>query len=242
MVALLDRLPYPWQAGRLVFWRHGRLNLPGAPEEGVFVSNSGKQEFVRLGVGLFLKTALMYLLFVALPLHAQFTTASLSGTVTDPTGAVVPGAALTLSNVATGLEFTATTDGNGAYLFTRVPIGNYNLRVEGSGFNTYVQSGITLAVDQIASQNVRLELDQVAEQITIEANTEIINTRTATAGQLVDEKRIVELPLQGRRPERLVYLAAGTVDLGRNSCRICGHGGVYPGEETAASMARAWAK
>src|SRR5262249_54823905 len=57
--------------------------------------------------------------------------------------------------------------------------------------------------------------------------------RTATAGALVDGKRIVEMPLNGRRPERLVYMAPGTIDLGRNSCQICGHGGVYPGEETA---------
>jgi hypothetical protein len=57
--------------------------------------------------------------------------------------------------------------------------------------------------------------------------------RTATGGQLIGERQIAELPLQGRRPERLMYLAAGTVDLGRNACRICGQGGVYPGEETA---------
>ena len=73
----------------------------------------------------------------------------------------------------------------------------------------------------------------VSEQVTVQAEAELIQTRTAAAGQLVDEKRIIELPLNGRRPERLVYLAAGTVDLGRNACRICGHGGVYPGEETA---------
>jgi hypothetical protein len=69
--------------------------------------------------------------------------------------------------------------------------------------------------------------------VTVQAEAGLIQTRTAAAGQLVDEKRIIELPLNGRRPERLVYLAAGTVDLGRNACRICGHGGVYPGEETA---------
>ncbi|MEX2301482.1 MAG: carboxypeptidase-like regulatory domain-containing protein, partial [Bryobacterales bacterium] len=176
---------------------------------------------------------LVLVLAAIVPLHAQFTTASLSGTVTDPTGAVVPGAATTVRNVTTGLELRNTTDGNGVYLFTRLPIGNYNLTVENPGFTTYLQSGITLAVNQMATQNVRLEVGQMAEQITVEANAEIVNTRTATAGQLVAEKQIVELPLEGRRPERLIYLAAGSVDLGRNSCRICGHGGVYPGEETA---------
>ena len=166
-------------------------------------------------------------------LHGQFTTASLSGTVGDSSGSVIPGASVLLTNTNTRLEFQTTTDGNGAYLFARLPVGNYNLRVESDGFNTYIQSGISLSVNQTATQNVQLEVGLVSEQVTVSANAEIVNTRTATSGQLVDEKRIVELPLEGRRPERLIYLAAGTVDLGRSSCRICGHGGVYPGEETA---------
>ena len=91
-----------------------------------------------------------------------------------------------------------------------------------------------LSVNQSAVQNVALAVGQIAERVTVEAQVELVTTRTATAGQLVTRRNIVDLPLQGRRPERLLYLAAGTVDLGRNSCRICGHGGVYPGEETPA--------
>ena len=168
-----------------------------------------------------------------LPLAAQFTTASLGGTVTDPTGAVVPDATVAMNNVDTGLTATVSTEPTGAYLFSRLPIGNYELSVEKTGFSTYVQTGITLTVNQAASQDVTLQVGQVTEQVTVEAAAELIVTRTATAGQLVDQKRIVELPLNGRRPERLMYLSAGTVDLGRDRCRICGHGGVYPGEETA---------
>ena len=85
----------------------------------------------------------------------------------------------------------------------------------------------------VFGQNVALQVGAVSEQVTVQAGAELIETRTAAAGQLVDEKRIIELPLNGRRPERLVYLAAGTIDLGRDSCQICGQGGVYPGEETA---------
>ena len=178
--------------------------------------------------GLFLSAILC-----VLPLSAQFTTASLAGTITDATGAVVPDALVTISNVDTGLTVTVTTEPNGAYLFSSLLIGNYELTVEKTGFSTYVQAGITLTVNQAASQNIGLQVGQVTEQVTVEAEAELIVTRTATTGQLVDQKRIVELPLNGRRPERLMYLAAGTVDLGRNRCRICGHGGVYPGEETA---------
>ena len=167
------------------------------------------------------------------PLFAQYTTASLGGTVSDPSGASVPEAKVTVRNLDTG--FTQSTDSaaTGAFLFSRLPLGSYELRVEKTGFGAYSQSGIRLTVDQMATQNVTLSVGQVSEQVTVQAETELIATRTATGGQLVNETQIRELPLQGRRPERLVYLAAGTVDLGRNACRICGHGGVYPGQETA---------
>ncbi|HTM51228.1 MAG TPA: TonB-dependent receptor [Bryobacteraceae bacterium] len=166
-------------------------------------------------------------------LSAQFTTASLGGAVRDSTGAVVADARVAARNTETGFVQTVTSDSTGSFLFSRLPVGSYELRVEKPGFSAYVQSGIQLTVDRMATQNVALQVGAVSEQVTVLAEAELIQTRTATAGQLVDQKRIVELPLNGRRPERLVYLAAGTVDLGRNSCQICGHGGVYPGEETA---------
>ena len=133
----------------------------------------------------------------------------------------------------TGYAQETQSGETGAFLFSRLPIGTYEIRVQKTGFNVYAASGISLAVDQMATQNVVLSVGQVSEQVTVQADLELIATRTATGGQLVNENQIRELPLQGRRPERLVYLAAGTVDLGRNACRICGHGGVYPGQETA---------
>ncbi|MBI3682362.1 MAG: carboxypeptidase regulatory-like domain-containing protein [Acidobacteria bacterium] len=180
-----------------------------------------------------MKRAFLLLLVVAGVMCAQFTTASLGGTVRDSTGAVVPDARLTIRNTETGFVQNVGTDATGSFLFYRLPVGSYELRVEKAGFTAYVQSGIQLTVDRMATQNVTLQVGAVSEQVTVQAEAELIQTRTAAAGQLVDEKRIVELPLNGRRPERLVYLAAGTIDLGRNSCQICGHGGVYPGEETA---------
>ncbi len=180
-----------------------------------------------------MKRAVLVLFLLAGAVSAQFTTASLSGTVRDSTGAVVPDAQVTARNTETGFTQTVATDATGSFLFSRLPVGSYNLRVEKQGFSTYVQSGIQLTVDRMATQNVTLQVGAVTEQVTVQAEAELIQTRTAAAGQLVDEKRIVELPLNGRRPERLVYLAAGTIDLGRNNCQICGHGGVYPGEETA---------
>ena len=166
-------------------------------------------------------------------LHAQFTTASLGGLVTDPSNAVVPGAQVTVRNLDTGFTQTTTAGPEGQFQFSRLPVGNYELKLEQAGFSAYTRSGIRLTVDQMATQNVTLQVGQTSEQVTVQAQQEVISTRTATGGQLVEQRQIRELPLQGRRPERLLYLAAGTVDLGRNNCQICGHGGVYPGQETA---------
>lgn len=166
-------------------------------------------------------------------LVAQSTTASLGGIVVDATGASVSEAVITVQNVGTGFTQAGKSDASGAFLFPRLPVGSYELRVEHPGFQTYVQSGITLTVNQAANANVTLQVGNVTERVTVEADAELIETRTGTISQLVDTKRIVELPLNGRMAQSLVFLAPGTVDLGRNGCRICGHGGVYPGEQTA---------
>jgi hypothetical protein len=171
-------------------------------------------------------------LVLAASLAAQYTTANLGGTVSDSTGANVPSARISVRHKEMGFTQATTSSASGEFLFPRLPVGEYELRVEKEGFTTYVQSGITLAVDQAANVTVTLQVGQVSNEVTVEGETELVTTRTATGGQVVSRAPIVELPLNGRRPERLMYLAAGTVDLGRNSCRICGQGGVYPGEET----------
>lgn len=152
-------------------------------------------------------------------LHAQFTTASLGGLVTDPSNAVVPGAQVTVRNLDTGFTQTTTAGPEGQFQFSRLPVGNYELKLEQAGFSAYTRSGIRLTVDQMATQNVTLQVGQTSEQVTVQAQQEVISTRTATGGQLVEQRQIRELPLQGRRPERLLYLAAGTVDLGRHNCQ-----------------------
>jgi hypothetical protein len=172
-------------------------------------------------------------LLLPYPVSAQFTTASLGGTVRDPSGAGIPDAAVNILNVQTGFSLDTRTNTSGAFLFSRLPVGTYLLRVEKQGFSAYVQDQIALTVDQSANLSIAMQIGQLSDEVTVTGTAELITTRTATGGQLIGEQQIAELPLQGRRPERLMYLAAGTVDLGRNACRICGQGGVYPGEETA---------
>ncbi len=177
--------------------------------------------------------ALIVLLLLPHPMSAQFTTASLGGTVNDSSGAGIPDAAVSILNVQTGFAQETRTSTTGTFLFSRLPIGTYLLRIEKPGFSAYVQDQITLTVDKSISLPVTLQVGQLSDEVTVTGTAELVSTRTATGGQLIGEQQIAELPLQGRRPERLMYLAAGTVDLGRNACRICGQGGVYPGEETA---------
>jgi len=167
------------------------------------------------------------------PAEAQYTTASLAGIVTDANGGALPEAQVTAIHVDTGFTQATTGDRSGAFLFPSLPVGRYELRVERTGFTTYRQTGITLAVNQAARVTIVLQIGQVTDEVTVEGGAELVGTRTGTLGQLIDEKRVVELPLNGRMAQSLVFLAAGTVDLGRNGCRICGHGGVYPGEQTA---------
>ena len=180
-------------------------------------------------------TRWVLLVFLALSVtaSAQYTTASLGGTVVDASGSPVPAANISIRNIDTGFSTGNSSGEDGTFLFPRLPIGVYELTADKSGFATYLQKGITLAVNQLANQIITLRIGQVSEKVTVEANADLVDTRSGTVGQLVDREKITELPLNGRLAQRLVFLSAGTVDLGRNGCRICGHGGVYPNEQTA---------
>ena len=111
--------------------------------------------------------ALLLVLALNGPLTAQFTTASLNGIVVDPSGAAVPGAKVSVANTGTGFESTATSAETGLYVFPRLPVGSYTLRVEKEGFSTYVQEGIVLTVNQSATQNVSLRVGEKSESVMV---------------------------------------------------------------------------
>src|SRR5262245_52296467 len=101
------------------------------------------------------------------PVWAQFTTASLAGTVVDSTGAAIPDAAVSVLNVATGFTQEVRTNTSGAFLFSRLPIGTYTLRVEKPGFSAYVQDQIILTVGQAATLSATLQIGQLSDQVTV---------------------------------------------------------------------------
>src|ERR1700683_2727653 len=143
----------------------------------------------------------------------QGPSASLTGQVTDNSGATVPGATVTVTNTGTSLAQTATTNSEGIYLIAPLPPGNYKLTVEVRGFERYVQTGIELSVDVNSTQNVVLKTGSVQETVTVFENAELINTTTPELGTTVNEAAVTQLPLNGRDPSSLVFLAPGTTSV-----------------------------
>jgi hypothetical protein len=141
----------------------------------------------------------------------QGTSASLTGSVTDSSGAAVAGAAVTVNNVDTNFTQSVKTDSVGVYLIRPLPIGKYTLTITASGFDRYLQKGIELTVNLAATQNVSLKVGAgKTETVAVTSDAELINTSSAELGTTVGEAAIAELPLNGRDPSSLVLLAPGT--------------------------------
>src|SRR5579863_2090528 len=164
---------------------------------------------------------------------AQFTTARLSGFVTDPSDAVVPGATVTVQDFETGYTLATKSTLAGHYLFPSLPVGTYQLMVSMEGYTKYVQKGIVLSVDQSATQNIQLQVGMVAQEVVVSANSSMVTTDSPTVGQLIDEKEITELPLNGRYVQELVFLAPGATNVTANYCAANCEGGVFPSEQYA---------
>ena len=155
--------------------------------------------------------AIFCLALLALPasLFGQAATASISGTVTDSTGAAVPGAAITVRNTGTSATVSAATDTQGRYSVPDLPIGNYEVRVAKTGFQTSVRSGIALTVGSSPVVDVQLPIGQTQETVTVEANAAQVETTNSAVSALVNQTQMRELPLNGRNFEQLILLAPG---------------------------------
>ena len=166
---------------------------------------------------LFSMVAGLFFLCVS-PVYAQYTTASFGGNVVDSNNAVLPQSQVIVRNVDTGFTQSATTDESGAFLFPRLPVGNYELRVERPGFSTYVQTGITLTVDQAASRTVVMQVGQVTEEVTVEANTELVGDAERHAGPAGRSKARGRAALE--RPDGAVAGVSGSRDRGPRTQRL----------------------
>jgi outer membrane receptor protein involved in Fe transport len=151
----------------------------------------------------------LMLVIAAIPAIAQMPTGVILGTVKDASGAVVPGATVTVLNEDTGVSRTQTTDENGSYRFSATPVGHYDVKSEHSAFKTVTQKGLVLDVSQEAVMNFILEVGTAAQQVTITGEAPVVTTTTASLGGLVNEEKMAELPLNGRNYADLTLLQPG---------------------------------
>src|SRR5207244_414055 len=127
----------------------------------------------------------------------------------DPAGAAVNGAMVTATNLETNLKRTMTTGAEGSYNFTLLTVGNYDIAVEAQGFKRYNQQRIELQVVEKVRVDFNLEVGEVTERVTVTSEPPLVDTASSTLGKVVEEKRILDLPLNGRNFLQLGVLQAG---------------------------------
>src|SRR6202166_5420255 len=138
--------------------------------------------------------------------QSQAFTATLSGTVSDPGGALVSGATLTLSDREQGISRTFTTESSGEYVFSQLPPAVYSLQVTAKGFNTYQQDGISLAAGQTAQQPLTLRVGSVSERVEVVSEATLLNADNANISSDISARQVVELPLNLRNVYGLAFL------------------------------------
>ena len=164
---------------------------------------------------------------VAPPAAAQQASAGVNGVVTDPTGAVVVGAEIDLTNVDTNVVRTTTSNNDGAYVFINVVPGNYALKVSRTGFAGVTESGIHLEVNQTAAFDFHLKVGETQTSVTVEATAAAVENSTSELGTVVANQEVVELPLNGRNFTELLTITPGVVNVNRDQSG--GGGGGFVG-------------
>ncbi|PYS34247.1 MAG: TonB-dependent receptor, partial [Acidobacteria bacterium] len=148
---------------------------------------------------------------LSLPAVWAQATAQISGTARDQSGAVLPGVEVTATQTETGIARNTVTNEAGLYVLSNLAIGPYRLEATLPGFRSFVQSRIVLQVNSNPVINLVLEVGQVSEQVEVQANAALVETRSSSVGQVVENARILELPLNGRNVTDLITLAGAAV-------------------------------
>ncbi|MCZ6490364.1 MAG: TonB-dependent receptor, partial [Acidobacteria bacterium] len=177
---------------------------------------------------------LSVILFSASLAMAQLTRGTISGSVTDQSGAAVPGAAITVTNVDTGIARSLETGSTGRYEAPNLPVGNYEVRASLGGFQTSIRAGITLSVGRTAVVDHVLQVGEVAQAVTVTGEAGMVETTSATVSNLVSEEQVVDLPLNNRDLVALTYLQPGVLKVPQSARQ-----GVFSGMGNKLSVAGA---
>src|SRR5262245_20313191 len=155
--------------------------------------------------------SLVLLLGLHATAHAQTGAASITGLLTDQSGAAAPGVTVTATNQATNVAYTAVANSAGNYNIQSVPVGTYVVKAELSGFKTATTKAFTLEAKQIARLDLKLELGSLEDKVEVTAEAPVLQTETATVGEVVSGKTVESLPLNGRNSSQLALLMPGAV-------------------------------
>src|SRR4051794_11865337 len=156
-----------------------------------------------------LPTLLSIVFALALSSFAQESKATLTGRVSDPAGAGIPGAKITVKNQQNNAESTVNTGEEGDYTITQLLPGRYTVTVDAQGFKTAVSDAVELYTADKATFDVTMEVGGVGETVNVNSEAPLLEADTATRGQVIENRRITELPLNGRNPIMLATLAPG---------------------------------
>jgi len=140
-------------------------------------------------------------------------TALLRGTVTDSSGAIIPNATVTMTNVATSVAEKRPTDESGRYLFASLKPAAYTAKVEATGFKTLIRENVVLRVGQQTDLDLRLEVGEISQQVEVNAESPLLNTVSGALGTEVSGQYMINMPLEGRDYSPLVFLAPGTTEV-----------------------------
>ena len=168
----------------------------------------------KLAVTMLLTVALCYLTGTRMT-YGQAVSGTLLGTVTDTNGAVVPGAAVTATEVNTNIKHPTATNESGNYVFDRLPLGKYSVEVEHAGFKKVLKSGIDVAVNSTTRTDVELEPGNVSEQVTVTAVEPALQTDRADTGRIIEKRMVSELPLPFNNFQYLIFTVPGSTRPGR---------------------------
>jgi hypothetical protein len=172
--------------------------------------------------------AMSLLLFCAIAVSGQETRSTISGTVSDPGGAAVPAATVTATEVRTGVQTPTKTDASGHYNIPFLPPGEYQIAAESVGFRSFLRRGITLTSSAHPVIDIRLEVGQATQTVTVSAETPLLDVANSSIGQSITTKEVEDFPLNGRNPMMVAQLSIGVIATGQPSL-------VHPFDNGAAS-------